>query len=252
MSRIFYDGNGSQIVISDGGGSAKKYSPILDEAQIIGHQTNTIAKFQTYKSNGLKFIEADIMISSDNVPLLAHNDNFTAGGATYYISQMTHDQIVATGASFDTLNDLLKNCKKFNVALYLDIKNGTTNNITDVYNLVRDWGMLRMTVFGTISTAVAAIIGALDSELIFDFPGGNNSTVDRAIRELPDCALIIMNYGTHSSAPTETYANALKYAHSLGVKSYNWTVNDASVANANFNVGADYVMSNTLTNDNIA
>lgn len=251
---MVYDVSGNRID-SDGGSTTivgKTYSPILDEAQIIGHQANSISKFLTYKNSGLKFIECDVMISGDNIPLLAHNDNFTVNGTTYYISQMTYTDIAATGAGIDTLSDLLMNCKKFNVALYLDIKNGTTSNISAVYNLVREWGMLPMTVFGTISTTVAAVLGEINPQLIFDFPGGNSSTIDRAIRELPECALIIMNYGTHSNLPSETYIDTLKYAHQLGVKSYNWTVNDAAVANANFNVGADYVMSNSLSNSDIA
>lgn len=251
---MVYDVNGNRI--DSGGGSTtivgKTYSPIFDDVQIIGHQANSIARFQTLKDAGIKFIESDIMISGDNVPVLAHNDNFVVNGTTYYISQMTYNDIVATGASIDSLSDLLMNCKKHNIALYLDIKNGTTSNIIPVYELVRDWGMLSMTVFGTISTSVAAVLGEINSQLIFDFPGGNSSTIDRAIRELPECALIIMNYGTHSTLPSETYISALKYAHQLGVKSYNWTVNDEAVANANFNVGADYVMSNSLTNNDIA
>lgn len=249
---MIYDVNGD--VIESGGSvtvTGKTYSPIFDDTQIIGHQANSLAKFQTFKNNGLKFIEADITISGDNVPLLSHNDNFTVNGTTYYISQMTYADIVATGASIDTLSDLLKNCKKFNIALYLDIKNGTTSNITPVYNLVRDWGMLSMVVWGTIPTTVATVLGALNSQLIFDYAGGNNSTIDGAIRNLPECALIIMNYGTHASLPSETYINALKYGHQKGVKSYNWTVNDKTVANANFDVGADYVMSNSLTNADI-
>lgn len=251
---MVYDIDGNEIC--EGGGSTtvagKTYSTIFDETQIIGHQANSISEFNKYKTAGLKFIEADITISGDNVPVLAHNDAFTVSGTTYYISQMTYTDIVATGANIDSLSDLLKNCKKFNIALYLDIKNGSTGNITSVYNLVRDWGMLSMVVWGTIPTSVAAVLGALDSQLIFDYTGGNNQTIDAAIRNLPKCALIIMNYGTHGNTPTDTYKAALKYAHQKGVKSYNWTVNSASVANANFDIGADYVMSNSLTNADIS
>ena len=250
MSTI-YDGNGHTIIIPSGNTSTKKYSPIFNNTQIIGHQANTIAKFETYRTNGLKFVEADIMIASDGTGLLAHNDNFTVNGTTYYISQMTYDQIVATGASIDTLNDLFERCKKFNIALYLDIKNGTTSNITSIYNLVRDWGMLSQTVFGTITTAVAGVLGALNDSLIFDYTGGNNSTIDRAIRELPDCSLIFMHYNTHSSTPSETQITAFKYAHEKGLKSYCWTVDDATVANTDLDDGCDFVMSNSVTNSDM-
>lgn len=245
---MIYDVYGNEITVSGSTVSGKTYSPIFDNTQIIGHQANTIAQFKTYKNNGLKFVEADIVISGDNVPLLGHNDNFTIGGTTYYVSQMTYTDIIATGKSFDTLSDLLMNCKKFNIALYLDIKTGTTSNITAVYNLVRDWGMLNMVVWGTISLEVARVLGALNENLIFDYWGGNETTIDTALNRMPKCALLIFHYGTHDSMPGTAFANTVKYAHQKGVKSYNWTVSQKDVANADFNTGTDYVMSNSLTN----
>lgn len=228
------------------------YNHIFDDVQIIGHRTNSLSKFQEYKNNGLKFIEADITITSDNVPLLSHDDLFVISDTNYYISRMTYSAIVNTGATFDTLENLLKNCKRYNIALYLDIKNGTTTNIVPLYNLVQNYGMLDMTVFGTIysSPEIVNLLGGMNSSLIFDYRGNTSSTVDEALTVLPPCALILMHYDVGSSNPTSTIIEAVKYGHQKGVKSYMWTVDSESVANAYYNIGADYVMSNILTNVN--
>ena len=227
------------------------YNSIFDEAQIIGHRANSIATFNEYRMKGIRFVEADITITSDNVPLLSHDDTFTVGGNTYRISTMTYSAVVATGKEFDTLANLLMNCKRYNIALYLDIKNGSTSNITALYNLVKEWGMLTMTVFGSISTS-SAIVNALcelDSNLIFDYSGSNTSTVDTAIAAIPLYSLIIMHYDIGSTTPSQQVASAVKYAHQKGLKSYAWTVDSSSVSSACFDIGMDYVMSNTLVNN---
>ena len=226
----------------------KPYSDIFNQAQIIGHRANSIATLNEFLRKGIRFVEADIRITSDNVGILSHDNTFQVGGTTYTISTMTYSAIVNTGASFDTLDSLLNNCKRNNVALYLDIKNGTTTNITSIYELVRDWGMLDKTVFGTISAnaQVVSVLTSLNKNLIFDYVGGNNSTVDAAISALNPCGLIFMHYDVGSSLPTQTIKNAVEYAHTKGVKSYVWTVDSSSVSDAYFNIGIDQVMSNTL------
>lgn len=117
---------------------------------------NTIPAYQLAKENGYVFVECDISMTSDGVPMLLHDstiDRTSNGSGT--LSQMTYAQVRQydfgswksaqyTGTVIPTLAEFLQFCEENGLHPYLELKssgNYTESQIQDIVDMVETYGM---------------------------------------------------------------------------------------------------------------
>lgn len=241
-----YDINGN--IISVGGGSSAKVSPIFFNTQLISHKggssgtANTIANFETAISNGYKILEADVRFTSDSVPVLAHDASFTVDGTTYTIAYNTYADLVAVNPTLAKLEDFLLLCKKNNVVAELDYSKTYTNAQSDiVYDLLKKLAMTEKTMITTYETPIRYLLGK-DSNLIVCVSGVSSTSEVDAIADIIATASLTICSTTYSSV-TQALVN---YMHEKGTLSKPWTVNNTTTIATLFDYGCDYIITDSV------
>lgn len=156
------------VIPQDETESAESTKLINDNIRIINHRgynfeapENTMPAFKLSVEKGYRYIETDISFTKDNVPVLLHDETIdrTSNG-TGPVNSYTYNELLAFdfGKWFNTkyewtriptLEEFIKWCKYTGVHPYLELKyNGTTEeNINQVVNLVKKYGMLKNCTF---------------------------------------------------------------------------------------------------------
>ena len=122
---------------------------------------NTIPAFEKALIDGYNSIETDVQFTSDNVPVLLHDDTIdrTSSG-TGTLTSMTYADVSQydfgswkdpeyTGTKIPTLDDFIFFCKKNGVHPYIEIKNnGLTSTQADIIiNICKKYNMLEYITF---------------------------------------------------------------------------------------------------------
>lgn len=146
---------------------------------------NTMPMFKQALKRGFVIIETDLRVTSDNVPVLCHDETF--GGLTIASSTLSELQAVTVGvgmwnATIPTFDEFLYWCKCNNVSVYLDCK-VTTNAACDLYfTIVKKYGMMdKVTWFGNpayiITLDEKARVGTFSASAPSDWLTGKNEVV---------------------------------------------------------------------------
>ena len=85
-------------------------------------QANTLEAFAASKTVGFDFIETDIHLTSDNVPVMAHDATITVSGTETAIKNLTYAQLAEYAPTIPTLEQTLILCKQLNLYPYLELK----------------------------------------------------------------------------------------------------------------------------------
>lgn len=116
---------------------------------------NTLPAFKLSIEKGFAWVETDISFTSDNVPVLLHDDTIdrTSDG-TGSISGMTYEQVLEydfgswksaeyAGTKIGTLEELLQLCKRTGLRAYLELKtNGSSQaNVESCAMMVKKYGL---------------------------------------------------------------------------------------------------------------
>lgn len=151
-----YDYMGNEITIS--GASSQNYDAIIKGINHRGYNSeapeNTIPAFKLSKQHGFGYVETDISWTSDDVPVLSHdNDISRCSDGTGNISSMTYSQLLQydfgswfsadyTGTKIPTAEEFLKLCRALGLHAYLELKNNVTeSHVTALVELVKSCGM---------------------------------------------------------------------------------------------------------------
>jgi glycerophosphoryl diester phosphodiesterase len=148
--------------------SAETSRLINENIRIINHRgynfeapENTMPAFKLSVEKGYRYIETDISFTKDNIPVLIHDETIdrTSNG-TGAVNSYTYNELLAfdfgswfntkyQGTRIPTLEEFLKWCKYTGVHPYLELKYGgtTEENIINVVNLVKKYGMLKNCTF---------------------------------------------------------------------------------------------------------
>lgn len=143
---------------------------INDNLRVISHRgynfqapENTMPAFKMSVEKGYKYIETDISFTRDNVPVLLHDTTIDrTSNSNGDVTSYTYNQLLQFdfGSWFSTryaltriptLEEFLKFCKYTGVHPYLELKySGTTEeNVRQVVNLVKKYGMMNNCTFAS-------------------------------------------------------------------------------------------------------
>lgn len=155
-----YDLNGD-IVCSPGSGGASVSLPFMS----INHKgyrrdgaaDNSLAAFKASFAHGFRAIETDVRYSSDNVPVLSHDDTYK----NLTIAETTFADLKTAGIT--SLDELIEYCKATGLIPYLELKiNDNTLNDYAV-NVVAKYGMMNNVVWiSAYWGAVSYIVSVFD------------------------------------------------------------------------------------------
>lgn len=153
-----YDYEGNIIDISGGGtASAIDYDKFVKGIAHRGYSTvapeNTLPAYKLAKQMGFNYVEADIVYTSDNVPVLSHDttiDRCSDGSGT--ISNMTFEQLqqydfgswkssTYAGTKIPSASQFLYLCKTLGLHPYFDLRNATQAQYQILVDAVEANGM---------------------------------------------------------------------------------------------------------------
>lgn len=243
-----YDIDGNMLIINST--TSTKNVDINEKfykTQFVAHAVNSIARFNECIGNGYDFIECDVTFTEDDVPLLSHDSVVTSNGESINITEKTYDELLDLGLSLDKLEELVYLCKNKNICLYIDVKNASNERVDVLYDLIQKTGMIRCTVFGSLNVIQKNYLCTKDAHVIVDSTMGSLALVDQAYSLSQKCAMCI-GHISHSVTTPEAMKEVVEYAHKKGLLIYPWTIDNSDTANAYFDIGADWVMTNKLLN----
>lgn len=145
---------------------------------------NTIPAFQLSKAHGFAFVETDLQLTSDNVPVLIHDTTINRTGrntdgteitTTTYVHDLTYAQIKQydfgvwkgaqyAGTKIPTLEEFIVLCKNLNIHPYIELKGGfwVTATFAVAYEIVKKYQMESRVTWISSSDGYLRLVKAKD------------------------------------------------------------------------------------------
>ena len=128
----------------------------------FGYPENTISAFKAGRKLGFNILECDVRFTSDGVAVMLHdasinrtarNSDGTAISGTVNIADITYEQALEydfglymqfpAGIKIPTFAEFLNLCKELSITPYVEVKSGTTEQITSLAETAFLHGMLK-------------------------------------------------------------------------------------------------------------
>ena len=228
------------------------------------YPTNTKESIQDACEKGFKYIECDIRMTSDDVPILMHNatvDFMTNGSGT--VSEMTWAQISQlyvdawdeTGQPYSgndihvaRLVDVLPIIKQYNAILELDLAGRDIDIYQKCYEICEKFGVLNNIVATTFNPTTVYSTGLTNWGVSVAFSG----TVTLAALQSLDYDLLKKYPYANISINKEYVTNAMcEYVHQQNVKVKTWTITQDAEIPTYLNMGVDVILGNFEQNPNV-
>ena len=214
---------------------------------------NTLAAIKLAAEHGATWIEIDVNVSRDGIPLLHHDDGLsrcTNGNGLVIEHDFAALAKLDSGSWFDaafagepiaTLEQCLDLCRELKLAINLEIKpcSGwevpTTRSIAETINAQAELPPILISSFShTALLEAARLMPSLPRSSLF-------------LVAPPDWQALITEAGAsniHLHANTLLSTTAVEEFHQAGLGVYCYTVNSVDEANAVFKLGVDGVFTN--------
>ncbi len=205
---------------------------------------NTLPAYRLSKRNGFKFVECDIGLTSDKVPVLLHDDtiNRTARNAdgseiteTININNITYEEAlrydfgiwkseIYAGTKIPTFEEFIILCRDLGLYPYIELKSTNTyeqNDIDNIERIVAKYGLERSSTYISNSRDVlemvvksnkTARVGVLLAGNITDsFCNSTKKMLDTGVNEVFFDILVTyateanINIYEHNALPVEVY-----------------------------------------------
>lgn len=254
-----YDINGQKIWSAPAALPTRQY--ILHGAATV-RPPNTMRLFEHGYEQGYRFVEADIYITSDGIPVLSHdptinararNEDGTALTETVTIEETTYAELLqydfglslATqypGTRIATLSELLNYCREHEMLFMADVKSMDRTDALDIiYSTVKSHGMLDKTVW--CAPNLSKLV-AMDSDLMIEVEGN----VATGLAWESKARAVVIGSSSHSTVFT---AEMMAQAHAQGFYLNAWTIDNQETADALWANGCDFITTNALLNSSI-
>lgn len=230
----------------------------------IGHRglsgiapENTIPSFAAAGTHGMWGAECDIWETSDGHFVVCHNETVDAAtDGTGKIADKTLNAIKSLtidnwnnknqypNLKMPTLEEYLDCCKLYGLVPVIEIKNMKTASAASFVNILKDRGFEDCaTVISFDHQTLRQIreLSSINMQFLYNtsnFSGSNYKAPIDAMADVPN-ADIDIEYTTASN-------EAIKYAHSKGIKVNVWTVDSPTEAYRLAYLGVDFITTNIL------
>lgn len=127
---------------------------------------NTLPAYRLSKLKGFRYVEADVLFTKDNVPVLIHDLKVdrTSNG-TGYVQDLLWDEIKILdfgqwkspffeGTTIPSLSDFLDLCRRIGLIPYIELKAGSKEQIESVVDLVYEYGLNDRTFYISFNPAL--------------------------------------------------------------------------------------------------
>lgn len=239
-----------QFMNSGGGSDGYKFAPVSSEitkTNLVAHRggntkvENTLANFEDAIANGYTILECDVKFTSDEIPILSHDDTFNVGGVTYTISEMTWSEVHAVDSSKMLLSDFIKLCKRKNVVGELDcatFDNG--NHLGIISDLITSLGMNGRCYFAVTAAGARNLLNVRSNHIISVAGMTSVNAVSGISDIVQKCNLCICS--TRNDYVTAELVEAI---HNAGCISKTYTVDTPSIIADMLTAGVDLIITNS-------
>jgi len=205
---------------------------------------NTFAAFEYSIEQGIEWVECDVRLSRDTIPVIIHDDRLhLSGGGKLAVRDLSYQQLstydMGGGESIPTLEDLIK---RLGNRLHFDLEIKEIDAVEKVIALVREYEVTDRIILTSFIPDALQIVKELAPEitrglLIDRFTGrlaGGRSAVHAA--KLLGCKYFL----PHFHRISQEWVSA---AHNEGLKVITWTVNHIDDVQKMLEYGVDGLIS---------
>lgn len=168
---------------------------------------NTLPAYRLSRLQGFTYVETDIHFTKDGVPVCIHDstvDRTSNGNGA--VKEKTIDEIrqldfgAWKGIEFEgtlipTLDEFLQLCYSIGLAPYIELKDGTKEQIKSVVNLVNAYNLKECTTFISFSLSLLHYVLEVDSSARVGYLTGevNDSIINAALNLRGLCEEVFIN-----------------------------------------------------------
>ena len=226
--------------------------PLYDQQLLIGHRggeygvENTIDTIMFAGTNGADFVEIDVLLTKDNIPVVIHDNNLKRlAGTNKNISDLTADQvkeiIIRSKKKKDkipTLEELAK-AVKGNTKLLLEFKTHGKEKaslVDETIKVLEKEGILEETIFHTAEDAIIKEFNEKYEDLVmgYVFIGKLGTFSAKKMSKMPVDFI--------SAEESLVNKNMLREIHKSEKAVYAWTINDDYKAERLLELGVDGII----------
>ena len=201
---------------------------------------NTLAAFEYIIERGINWIEVDVRLTGDGIPVLFHDEQVQVPGSGYrQIRELVKSDLevidVGGGERMPTLRETLE---KFRDRTSFDLELKELDAVEKVVNLIREFDLLEKSIITSFMPETLQKTGELLPEIgrgfLLDRLTGRLVDGKRVVRtaRLLECEYLLPHYKLLTKEWTAE-------AHSQGLKVLPWTVNHLSEAKRLLKFGVD-------------
>lgn len=201
---------------------------------------NTEGAFEAAGKAGIKMVEADVRMSSDNVLVLSHDSK--VGGkkisSTPY-KELSKTKVDNSSQTVCSLEKLFEISKKYSFTVMLDLKVYDDKFLNNLAKVIQSKGMENNVIVQTDIVSLAKKIKAQlpNTRISYLTSQDNSSITETQIQEAKNNNCEIINV-----LHTKLTKDFVTKAHAAGLKVGGFTAHSQSVADKIRNTGADYVL----------
>ena len=230
--------------------SEESVHPIIKTVNHRGYHVqapeNSLKALEQSEQRGYLYVECDIQMTADNVPVLLHNSSINAvarntdGSAipnTRYVSDMTYEELcgydfgIACGSEYaglkiTKLEEFLAYCRAKQIHPYLELKADTVNTqetVSALMALTEAYGMKDHVTWISFSLADLQYVLTADPEAETGMLVGNTDGLNSILSAVND--LRAQGYSIFMDVYEPLTGNVLAYCKNASIPLQVWTVN---------------------------
>lgn len=222
---------------------------------------NTLSAVRMSKIMGYKYVEIDIVFTSDGIPVLSHDSTIDrCSNGTGKISEMTYEQLRQydfgswksskyTGEKIPNFKEFLRLCKSIDIHPYIELKSAesyTKKQIGLLVDTVREYGMLRDVTWISFNIDFLYWVASFDKKARIGYLQAPTTTNLQYVTDIKGGGADIFYDCSYEKVTDDVVEMLVENEIPLEV----WTVNDESIA-VNLNPYVSGITTDNLNWENI-
>lgn len=231
-------------------GHARHEGPFLENSYLLYKYLITVLDY--------KIVEADIVFTSDSIPVLHHGVESTffknREAHKLNINKLTYKELRNLSLSKEKfipitkLENLLELCHQYNTCILLDLtfQTYTFSHLRKLHDLICTHNIKSNTIWGDVNIFKLSLI---DRSTICQVGGswGRKMLIETLFKSF-FCKQIIMSF-SYYGGDIMSFRQIVRYGHRLGFIMKAATINDEETANKFWQIGVDLINTDSLLNN---